>query len=1261
MRKISALLALTLVVAFAARSEDVPSRDEDATRVVTLAPPPSLPVTAGTWVSQGPSPINGGQTENITNNPVIGAVQAIIAHPQDDDILWIGSVNGGIWKTTNATAGSPTWTAMGDAFSSLSIGAMSLDPTDGTFNTIVAGFGRFSSFGGVGGPRNGILRTTNGGTNWTELNPTALIGANISGVAARGSTIVVSVNNSNAFTCGTIGIFRSTNSGSTFSIVSGAVGSGLPRGRAFDLASDPTNSAVLYTAIRDVPVCTPASSNGVYKSTDSGATWTKVSDATMDALLTDASGVNNVRIAVGLSGEVYVGIIDLGQLAGIFRSGNGGTSWTQLDTPTTNEGGTDIGIHPRVKPGSQGATHFSIVADPTNSNIVYVGGDRQPSPFVNSIGANNFAGRLFRINASSNPGSQATSLTNCAVAIAACNGGISTSSNSSPHADSRRMVFDAAGNIIEGDDGGVYRRTNPRTSGDWFSVNGNLRVTEMHDVAWDGVSNMIVSGNQDTGTSEQTTVGATTWTQVSQGDGGDVAIDDVSSVTQSTRYTSFQNLGTLRRRTMNTSGVSTLTAFPALTVLAGGPAFQGQFATPVEINQVDQTRVLIGGFNDLYESLDRGDTITALGFNRTATAIVYGGESTGIDNVNLIYAIATTGLNTDGPNVFVRTAGSGAPLQTATTPGTAALRDIAVDPTDWQKAYVINSVGQVWSTPNAGVTWTNITGDLGDGTTDLRTIIVVPSSPNLVAVGGLNGAFRMATNATGVWTQWGSGLTNAPVWDLDYHSLDDTMIAGTMGRGAWKLNPVVNTGPQPELTINDVAVAEGNGGTTNASFTVTLSPASASTVTVNYATADGTATNGITTNTNAATISIPTGGNATPYPSSITVAGVVGTVTKVTARLNGFSHSYTSDVDILLVGPGGQKVVLMSDVAEALTSTDLTITFDDSGPAMTSGGALGSTSYAPTNLEDGEGGDTYSSPAPAGPYSSALSVFNGVAPNGTWSLYVTDDVAFDGGSITGGWTLNISTTGDYNSASGMLTFAPGVTAQPVVVTVNGDQSGESNETFFVNLSAAVNASILDAQGVGTINNDDGVTSPPTNVVATATTSTNVNITWTAAVGAASYRVYRSSGGAFTLVGSPVPNSFSDPTAVANTAYLYKVRSFSGSESADSNVDLATTVIFTDPTLTAGTTTTKLVHFTQLLTAVNAVRTHAALGAASFTAPAPTTAVTVRRQHLLDLRSALDAARSAISLSALTYTDPAITAGTTKIKSAHITDLRNGVQ
>jgi hypothetical protein len=84
-----------------------------------------------------------------------------------------------------------------------------------------------------------------------------------------------------------------------------------------------------------------------------------------------------------------------------------------------------------------------------------------------------------------------------------------------------------------------------------------------------------------------------------------------------------------------------------------------------------------------------------------------------------------------------------------------------------------------------------------------------------------------------------------------------------------------------------------------------------------------------------------------------------------------------------------------------------------------------------------------------------------------------DDAQGDQGQIAGGWSLSISTTGgDYVAGSGPVTFAPGVTSQTVTVAVNGDTAVEPNETFFVNLSGVTGATVADAQGQGTIVNDD---------------------------------------------------------------------------------------------------------------------------------------------------------------------------------------------
>ena len=169
------------------------------------------------WVSQGPFSSINGQVEGITNRPVSGAIHAVIAHPTNPDILYAGSINGGVWKTTNATNASPSWTPTTDNQSSNSIGALAFDQADPTFQTVWAGNGRYGSFGQRGGTRSGLLRTTDGGTTWTRITGNGvLVGKNISGIVANGSTIVVSVNIADATSNATTGIFRSSDGGIDF-------------------------------------------------------------------------------------------------------------------------------------------------------------------------------------------------------------------------------------------------------------------------------------------------------------------------------------------------------------------------------------------------------------------------------------------------------------------------------------------------------------------------------------------------------------------------------------------------------------------------------------------------------------------------------------------------------------------------------------------------------------------------------------------------------------------------------------------------------------------------------------------------------------------------------------------------------------------------------------------------------------------------------------------------------------------------------------
>ncbi len=217
------------------------------------------------------------------------------------------------------------------------------------------------------------------------------------------------------------------------------------------------------------------------------------------------------------------------------------------------------------------------------------------------------------------------------------------------------------------------------------------------------------------------------------------------------------------------------------------------------------------------------------------------------------------------------------------------------------------------------------------------------------------------------------------------------------GSGSNRTVTVTPTAGQTGTSTITVGVNDGQY-TTNTSFVLTVS----------------TLFTGTLSFTNTGAITIPSVGNATPYPSAITVSGMGGAISNVTVTLRNLSHTYPADVDILLVGPTGQNAMIFSDVGGGGDINNVTVTLSDSAAtALTATGQIVSGTYKPTDVEPGDRGelDTFSAPAPAGPYAAPLSVFNGSSPNGTWSLYVVDDGPGDQGSIGSGWSLTITTAG----------------------------------------------------------------------------------------------------------------------------------------------------------------------------------------------------------------------------------------------------------
>lgn len=161
-------------------------------------------------------------------------------------------------------------------------------------------------------------------------------------------------------------------------------------------------------------------------------------------------------------------------------------------------------------------------------------------------------------------------------------------------------------------------------------------------------------------------------------------------------------------------------------------------------------------------------------------------------------------------------------------------------------------------------------------------------------------------------------------------------------------------------------------------------------------------------------IAIPASGTdsgpAAPSPSTIAVSGIAGPVTSVTVDIFGFTHDSPADIDMLLAGPAGKSVMLMSDVGGDLPIGLTFLTFDDNAAGEISATeSLGTGTFKPTNSSLFDVGDDFPASAASGSFTTLLSTFNGLDPNGSWQLWVNDDGAGGNGAIDFGWRLNLQT------------------------------------------------------------------------------------------------------------------------------------------------------------------------------------------------------------------------------------------------------------
>jgi photosystem II stability/assembly factor-like uncharacterized protein len=698
-----------------------------------------------TWSQLGNSSTASGGLQGLSISAVGARGNTILASTQSG--VYLSSDGGASFQNISGLNGLNA----GPAFDLIS------DPSD---------VNRF--YVAVGGTTGGVFRTDNLGGNWTDVTDSA-IGALVSNStdnmklavsAAAPQPVYVAITNSGQLA----GILRSQDA---------ATATGAATWVAMDLPQTLDASRTITNASNATPIVITTSGNHGY-------------------LNGDRVRITGVTGNTAANGDFTISVNSATPNQFTLISSAGNANYTGGGTANNIQG---------ILHGRQSFPNLTLYADPGDANIVYIAGDRQD--FLggdSSIGATAFSARIFRGDASvaaSGPGAVVTDPTHQWTPLT--NSG--TSNSSSPHADSRAMAFDSNNTLIYTGDGGIFRETSPRNaSGRWLSMNGNLQVTQFYDISYDSIFNVIMGGAQDTGTPLQTSAGAFVYTDQTQADGPATLIDNftLAGTPRSIRYLGLTRVDYSDATTRFGSAVNVFPTGGLTGLVNVGPVVLNAIAPP----SGESTRLVIAGTapmvatGTVYESTNAGiaantaavtwtQVPTGAGFV-SGNAIAAGGRRNGIDNPDVLYVAS-------GNQIFLRTTAGGTLNATAGQPaGAGSIIDIALDPNDWNTAFVTDGI-RVYMTTDAGTNWTNVTGNLNNSPSliprmGVKLAVIADAGVDALLFSGTNGVMRMLTTAPGAWSEFGAGLPNAAIPDMQYNAADDVLVVGTFGRGAWEVS-----------------------------------------------------------------------------------------------------------------------------------------------------------------------------------------------------------------------------------------------------------------------------------------------------------------------------------------------------------------------------------------------------------------------------------------------------------------------------------------
>ncbi len=656
----------------------------------------TIPVTkspSGQWTSMGPSSSAGGYAG-------LGRLNCVGFHPTDNNTLYAGAASGGVWKTTD---GGANWISQANDIDAIGISDIVVLPTSGDDIVYIATGDRDAS----DTYSVGVLKSINGGSTWAN---TGLVFT--AGQKRRINRLLVDpVNNTIFYAATTIGVYKSNDSGVNWTSITSEV--------FIDMEFKPGASNIIYGSTKQ---------GYIYRTTDSGTNWTQ-SLATSGKRTELAVSPNDATVVYALIAASNSG------LYGIYKSTDSGSSFSVVyNGPNLLAWSCSGGDS-----GGQGWYDLCIATDPTDDDIVFIGG-------VNTWKSTD-GGTTWNINNhwSSNCGGSASNV----------------------HADKHNLTYqNGTSTLWECNDGGLYSTSNSGST--WSHHTTGMTISQMYRLGVAQTTTQdVITGLQDNGTKALL---SSTWEDVIGGDGMECLIDFSD---ENTQYGSLY-YGAIHRTT---------DAWWSSTQINGGISGNAAWVTPY-VQDPNASSTLYVGYEDVWKSTNQGDNWTKIsnwGGNTLRSLTV------APSNSNYIYA-ATTGTlygTTDGGTSWSNITGS---LPT----GSSNITYISAKADDPSTIWV--SMGEfnnncVYESSNGGSSWT----DISSGLPSLPTNCVIQNKQNTTQV-----ELYAATDVgvylklgTANWIPFFTNMPNVVVTELEITYDNGTpanslIRAATYGRGLWE-------------------------------------------------------------------------------------------------------------------------------------------------------------------------------------------------------------------------------------------------------------------------------------------------------------------------------------------------------------------------------------------------------------------------------------------------------------------------------------------